>query len=78
MSSSLGWQFYRSTLYFDALQEISETLTPTDEYENIVNAHMEAAIECIPTRLSAKHYVPLETLGVKKKTWQNENRIPME
>ena len=33
---------------FDALQEISETLTPNDEYENFINAHMEAAAECIP------------------------------
>ena len=28
---------------FDAFQEISEILTPNDEYENFVNAHMEAA-----------------------------------
>ena len=28
---------------FDALQEISGTLTPNDEYENFVNAYMEAA-----------------------------------
>ena len=27
---------------FDALQEISETPTPNDEYENFVNAHSEA------------------------------------
>ena len=26
-----------------------KTNTPNDEYENIVNAHMEAAAECIPT-----------------------------
>ena len=30
---------------FDELQEISETLTPNDEYENFVNAHIEAAAE---------------------------------
>ena len=35
---------------FDALLEISKTLTPNDEYENFVNANMEAAAaECIPT-----------------------------
>ena len=39
---------------FDALQ-ISETLTPNDKYEDFLNANMEAAGECIPTKLSAKH-----------------------
>ena len=39
---------------FDALQEISETLTLNDEYENFVNAHIEAAAECIPTKQRAK------------------------
>ena len=35
---------------FDALQEISETPTPIDEYEKFVNAHLETAPECIPTK----------------------------
>ena len=52
---------------FDALQEISETLTPNDEYETFVNACMEAAAECIPTKLRAKHGVSWEILAVKKK-----------
>ena len=30
---------------FDALQEKSETHIPNDEYENFVNAHLEAAAE---------------------------------
>ena len=34
---------------FDA-QEISETLNPNDEYENFVNARIEATAECIPTK----------------------------
>ena len=38
---------------FDPLQEISETLTPNDKYENFVNAFMEAAAEFIPTKLIA-------------------------
>ena len=46
----------------DALQEISEALTPNEEYYNFVNAHMEAAAECIPTKLRAKYRVPWETL----------------
>ena len=60
---------------FDALQEIWETLTSNDEYENFVNAPMETAAECIPTKLRAKHRVTWETLAVKKKS---ENRIPMQ
>ena len=46
---------YKITLRnkWDALQEISETLTLNDEYENFVNAHMEVAAECIPTKLRA-------------------------
>ena len=40
---------------FNALQEISETSTPNDEYENFVNAHIEAPAECIPTKLKTKH-----------------------
>ena len=42
---------------FDALQEISETLTLNDEYKNFVNSHMEAAAERIPTKLGVKHGV---------------------
>ena len=50
----------------NALQEISETLTPNDNYENFINAHMEAAAESIPTKLKAKLRAPWETLAVKK------------
>ena len=46
---------------------MSETLTPNDKYENFVNAHIEVEAECIPTKLRAKHWVPWETLAVKKK-----------
>ena len=34
---------------FDALQK-TETHSPNDEYKNFVNAHLEAAAECIPTK----------------------------
>ena len=51
---------------FDALQ-MSETLTPNDEYENFIYSHMEAAAECLPTKVRAKHRVPWETLAVRKK-----------
>ena len=30
---------------FDAQQKISETLTPNEEYENFVNAHMKSALK---------------------------------
>ena len=39
---------------FDALQEISETPTPNDEYENFFNVHIEAAEKCIPIKQRAK------------------------
>ena len=52
---------------FDALQEISETLTPNDEYKNFVNAHLEAPAECIPTKQRTKPRVPWEILAVRKK-----------
>ena len=52
---------------FDALQEIQETPTPNDEYENFVNAHLGAAAECIPIKQRAKPRVPWETLAVRKK-----------
>ena len=42
-------------------------MTSNDEYENFVNAHMEAAAECLTTKLLATHIVPWETLAVKKK-----------
>ena len=35
--------------------------------ENFVNAHLEAAAECIPTKQRAKPRVPWETLVVRKK-----------
>ena len=52
---------------FDTLQEISEKPTPNDEYENVNNAHLEAAAECLPTKQGAKPRVPWETLAVRKK-----------
>ena len=37
---------------------MSEALTPNEKYENFVNAHMEAVVESIPTKLRAKNRVP--------------------
>ena len=51
---------------FDVLQK-TETHTPNDVYENFVNAHLEVAAECIPTKQRAKPRVPWETIAVRKK-----------
>ena len=41
--------------------------TPNDEYENFVNAHLEAAAKYIPTKIKTKYRVPWETLAVREK-----------
>ena len=41
--------------------------TPNDEYENFVEAHLEAASKCIPTKPRTKYRVPWETLAVREK-----------
>ena len=51
----------------DALQDKTEMRTPNDDYENFVNAHLEAAAKCIPTKLRSKSRVPCETLAVRGK-----------
>ena len=52
---------------FETLQEKMKKITPNDEYENFVNAHVEAAAKCIPTKLKTKYRVPWETLVVREK-----------
>ena len=52
---------------FNTHQEISETYTLNDEYENFVSAYMEEAAECIPTKSRAECRVPWESLVVWKK-----------
>ena len=52
---------------FNAQKEKTEIHTPNDEYENFVNAHLEAAVGCIPTKQRAKLRVPWETFAVRKK-----------
>ena len=47
---------------FNTLQEKSERYTLNDKYENFITAHMEAAVECIPTKLKVKYRVPWEPL----------------
>ena len=41
--------------------------TPNDEYENFVNAHLEAASKCIPTKPRTKYRAPWETEEVREK-----------
>ena len=52
---------------FDTLQEICETHTLNDEYENFITAHIEVAAECIPTKPREKSRVQWESLSVRKK-----------
>ena len=52
---------------FETLQEKTEKSTLNNEYENFVNAHLEAAAKCIPTKLKTKYRVPWETLVVREK-----------
>ena len=46
---------------------MTEKGTPNDEYENFVNAHIEATEKCIPTKPRTKHRIPWETLAVREK-----------
>ena len=43
---------------YDPLQEQTETPTLNEEYENFVNAHLEAATEFIQTKQRRKYRVP--------------------
>ena len=61
------YTFKDSTDGYETLQEKTEKSTPNDEYENFVNAHLEAAAKCIPTKLKTKYRVPWETLAVREK-----------
>ena len=45
----------------------TEIRTPNDEYENFVNAHLEAAAKYILTKPRTKSRVPWETLAVREK-----------
>ena len=58
---------------FETLQEKTEKVTPNDEYENFVEAHLEAASKCIPTKPRTKYRVPWETSEVREKTCTREN-----
>ena len=52
---------------FETLQKMTEKGIPNDEYENFVNAHLEAAAKRIPTKPRSKYKVPWETLEVREK-----------
>ena len=42
---------------FETLQDKTEKDTPNDEYENFVNAHLEPAERCIPTKPRTKQNI---------------------
>ena len=48
------------------LEEKTEKGTSNDEYENFINAHLEAAVNCFPTKPKSKYRVPWETLAIKE------------
>ena len=52
---------------FETLQEKTEKVTRNDEYENFVEAHLEAASKCIPTKPRTKYRVPWETSAIREK-----------
>ena len=52
---------------FETLQEKTEKGTPNDEYENFVDALLEAASKCILTKPRTKYRVPWEMLAVREK-----------
>ena len=52
---------------FNALLEKTETHTPNDEYENVVNVHVEATAKCIASKQRTKPRAPWDTLVVRKK-----------
>ena len=51
---------------FETLQEKTEKVTPNDEYENFVEAHLEAASKCIPTKPRTKYRLPWEMSEVRE------------
>ena len=54
--------------WYETLQEKEEKKnTPNDEYENFVNAHLEAASKCIPTKPRTKYRALWETEEVREK-----------
>ena len=70
---------------FDALQDILETPSPNDKYENFVNAHLDLASGCKPSKQRTKHRLNWESLAVRKKranlkttskcNWRSPNNI---
>ena len=53
---------------FETLQEKTEKGTLNEEYENFINAHLEAAYYVyLPTKPRIKYRVPWETLAVREK-----------
>ena len=52
---------------FDVLQAKTETRTPNDEYENFVNAYLDAPAKYIPTKHRTKSRAPWETLADREK-----------
>ena len=52
---------------FDTFQKTPERHTPKEEYKNFLTAHIEAAAECIQTKLRDKCRVLWESIVVREK-----------
>ena len=50
--------------------------TPNDEYENFVNAHLEAAAKCISTKLKTKYRAVREKRALVKTASKNYRKKP--
>ena len=55
---------------FETLQEKTEKSTPNDEYENFVNAHLEAAAKYIPTKIKT-----MGNFSGERKTCTSKNSL---
>ena len=59
---------------FETQQEKTEKGTPNDEYENFVNAHLEAAANCIPTKPRTKYREKREHVKTASKCYRKNPR----
>ena len=61
---------------FETQQEKTEKVTPNDEYENFVEAHLEAPSKCIPTNLELN----IESLGKRQRLEKNVHswKLPLK
>ena len=62
---------------FDTLQKTSEGYILNSKYENFVNAQIEAAANCIPTKPTAKFRVPWDNMKKNLYLIKETQQMPM-